>query len=359
MRGRSIGARAVHRRGVCNDLVAIVLCAVSLAMDIARWPSRKFLLGGRITTSMTARRLILGWGLTSTCVALMTCGRSGLDGQSSHHGNAEDSGLLELGDSGPAPDALSGKDAIIVIRMDSLPSTCGNGFVDPGEECDDGNTLFGDGCSTLCQIECDFSCGCGDPTKPCKPVVICGDGIRSSSEACDDGNNSDGDGCSAKCQVEAHWVCPVPGRRCTSVCGDGVLVGSETCDDGNTVPGDGCGQNCLVEGGAQYCGDGVTSGAEECDDGPLNGGSTYGTCEASCKYSRCGDGIVHGPEACDLGDARNTSVYGEPEGCTNGCTRPHYCGDGIVDADYGEMCDLGTLDNWSTHCTPTCHYWLP
>lgn len=32
------------------------------------------------------------------------------------------------------------------------PSTCGNGTVDNGEQCDDGNTLDGDGCSSICVI---------------------------------------------------------------------------------------------------------------------------------------------------------------------------------------------------------------
>jgi F-type H+-transporting ATPase subunit b len=30
---------------------------------------------------------------------------------------------------------------------------CGNGIVEPGEECDDGNTIDGDGCSSKCQRE--------------------------------------------------------------------------------------------------------------------------------------------------------------------------------------------------------------
>jgi uncharacterized protein (TIGR03382 family) len=30
---------------------------------------------------------------------------------------------------------------------------CGDGFVDSGEECDDGNTLSGDGCSDVCVDE--------------------------------------------------------------------------------------------------------------------------------------------------------------------------------------------------------------
>src|SRR6266568_4369054 len=37
------------------------------------------------------------------------------------------------------------------IAGDSL--TCGNGVVDGTEECDDGNTTSGDGCSATCQLE--------------------------------------------------------------------------------------------------------------------------------------------------------------------------------------------------------------
>ena len=34
-----------------------------------------------------------------------------------------------------------------------LESICGNGIVEPGEQCDDGNLNDGDGCSSLCLIE--------------------------------------------------------------------------------------------------------------------------------------------------------------------------------------------------------------
>ncbi|MEP6862757.1 MAG: myxococcus cysteine-rich repeat containing protein [Deltaproteobacteria bacterium] len=36
---------------------------------------------------------------------------------------------------------------------DQQQPTCGNGVVDPGETCDDGNTNNGDGCSSTCQTE--------------------------------------------------------------------------------------------------------------------------------------------------------------------------------------------------------------
>jgi cysteine-rich repeat protein len=38
--------------------------------------------------------------------------------------------------------------------------SCGDGIVDPGEQCDDGNTLDGDGCSATCDTEDGFVCEC-------------------------------------------------------------------------------------------------------------------------------------------------------------------------------------------------------
>ena len=40
----------------------------------------------------------------------------------------------------------------------TISTTCGNGMLDPGEACDDGNTIGGDGCSKICQIENGWLC---------------------------------------------------------------------------------------------------------------------------------------------------------------------------------------------------------
>ncbi len=61
---------------------------------------------------------------------------------------------------------------------------CGNGVVEAGEQCDDGNLVAGDGCSASCRLE------------------VCGNGIRDAGEQCDDGNTVSGDGCSSGCRLE-------------------------------------------------------------------------------------------------------------------------------------------------------------
>jgi cysteine-rich repeat protein len=39
------------------------------------------------------------------------------------------------------------------VVLEPLAPVCGNGHVDPGEQCDDGNRISGDGCSSTCRLE--------------------------------------------------------------------------------------------------------------------------------------------------------------------------------------------------------------
>jgi cysteine-rich repeat protein len=102
---------------------------------------------------------------------------------------------------------------------------CGDGELDDGEECDDGNNTDGDGCSATCTIE-----------EPPPPEPFCGDGELDEGEECDDGNNTDGDGCSEECDIEG----PEP------VCGNGIVEPGEQCDDGNTDDNDSCNNACMI-----------------------------------------------------------------------------------------------------------------
>ena len=193
-------------------------------------------------------------------------------------------------------------------------SKCGNGELEPGEDCDDGNEDNDDPCLHNCKLN------------------VCGDGyILSGYEECDDGNNFDGDGCNANCEVEAHY------------CGDGVLdwdLGEE-CDDGNNFDGDGCSFDCRIE---SECGNGILDFGEECDDGNF---SNEDSCLAWCQLAYCGDGFLwFGVEQCDDGN----NVPGD--GCSPSCFNEGVtCGNGILEP--GEECDDGNLSN-TDGCLANC-----
>jgi fibro-slime domain-containing protein len=212
-----------------------------------------------------------------------------------------------------------------------IPAGCGNGSLESDEECDDGNTASGDGCSLACRQETDFTCP--DPGQPCVSTVVCGDGRVSGKEACDDKNTTGSDGCAADCSaIEPGWVCKAPGVRCQPKCGDAVLTGWEECDDGNAVSGDGCTEACKLEAGyacptagqgchKTVCGDGNKEGSESCDDGNTVPGDG---CAPDCKSepictgtsgctSPCGDGLKLPDEECDDGNVRSG------DGCAADC----------------------------------------
>jgi cysteine-rich repeat protein/predicted outer membrane repeat protein len=202
---------------------------------------------------------------------------------------------------------------------------CGNGDINPPEECDTTN-LNGQSCESLnlgtgtlaCNIDCTFDlsgcsqqpdCGnnivegteeCDDGNQSNEDACLnaclnatCGDGyVWAGHEECDDGNNIDGDSCSAICEDEP----PVN-------CGNGQIETGETCDDGNTNPDDGCSPACLVETGwdcqnqpsvcTPICGDGLIRGTEECDDTNLtNGDGCSDLCEVEPFYACSGEHSV-------------------------------------------------------------------
>ncbi len=81
---------------------------------------------------------------------------------------------------------------------------------------------------------------CADPVCAGAPACAagCGNGRLEGGEACDDGNATHGDGCDGNCTATA--------------CGNGVKTAGEVCDDGNTVNGDGCEDTCKGTGSGRY-----------------------------------------------------------------------------------------------------------
>jgi len=176
----------------------------------------------------------------------------------------------------------------------SPPHYCGDGTKDPGEDCDGGEcctstcdfaaqgTSCNDGILITINDQCDNQGECHGT-----PIVFsfCGDGHIDSGEVCDDGNGNNNDGCSSTCQVEAGWTCTTTNPSvCTllPVCGNGTVEGSEACDDGDTDSGDGCSAACTVESGYTCT------------------GTSPSVCTANPPPPVCGDGVVNTPtEQCD------------------------------------------------------------
>lgn len=117
-------------------------------------------------------------------------------------------------------------DGIATTDIGAAEIGCGDGVAQSflGESCDDGNTDNNDACNNACTS------------------TSCGDGVVNPGEECDNG--------AANSDTEAD-ACRT---TCTSArCGDGVVDAGETCDDGNTADGDACTSTC--EEGAGTGGD--------------------------------------------------------------------------------------------------------
>ncbi|MBI3332169.1 DUF4215 domain-containing protein, partial [Candidatus Peregrinibacteria bacterium] len=230
----------------------------------------------------------------------------------------------------------------------SISPKCGNGTVDPGEECDKG-AFNDDGREFGCREDCTrWRCGdntldqvgslaCRPAEQVCPPLAFEGPNIF---EECDDGNTDNGDGCSSICRAE--------------FCGDGKIDqdgpdndpatkgDNEDCDDRNKNDNDACRNNCKAPG----CGDGVIteSRGETCDEDQFLIPKQDAACrEGKCTY--CGDGVVQSKleqvedpewiEMCDDGNGNNN------DDCPNDC-KMAVCGDGETEGT--EQCDDGNDD---------------
>ena len=136
------------------------------------------------------------------------------------------------------------------------PPFCGDGHLDPGEQCDLGIANADDGpCTLACTL------------------AACGDGLVQPGEQCDLGMDNANDGpCTLTCA--------------TAICGDGLIhAGVEACDDGDANNANiyyGCHPVTCTR--VSWCGDAKTQPEEECD--PEDPNVAELTCTDECQIVR-------------------------------------------------------------------------
>ena len=224
---------------------------------------------------------------------------------------------------------------------------CGNGIVEPPEECDDGNNVNDAECLASCGLpgcddgilngdETDVDCGSGCPAcangLACKLSEDCLSGVCADEicqePTCDDevqnGTESDVD-CGGACNACGDGQgCNGPGD-CTSLychegecqtpaCDDQIKNGIETdLDCGGDCPGCLDGQGCLVPADcvSLICTDDVCQ-PPACEDGEQNGMETDVDCGADCPPCGAGKACLTDADCLDdaLCQSDVCSVYG-------------------------------------------------
>ena len=297
---------------------------------------RRWFFGARVTRSFVAlRSLYLILGVLGLAAAPSACSSgnapSSLTIDSGEPHLAEDCGTPGDEDGNGVADCQDP----VCAGTPTCVAGCGNGHIDPGEQCDDGNHVNGDGCESDCTASCgngimDANEACDDGNRVngdgCEndcTLPVCGNGVLDDGEHCDDGNRVNGDSCENDCSLP--------------VCGNAIKDFFEQCDDGNRVNGDGCENDCSLP----VCGNGITDVGEACDDGNRVNGDD---CENDCSLPVCGNGVLDDGEHCDDGNRVNG------DSCENDCSLP-VCGNAIK--DFGEQCDDGNASN-GDGCDPTC-----
>lgn len=139
------------------------------------------------------------------------------------------------------------------IPQDAAPLGCGNGLLEPPEDCDS-EDLAGESCASLGYESGTLSCAsnCVLDTSACISNSTCGDSVVSPDEECDDGNLTADDGCDGACHVEDGWVCDGSPSVCDDGCGNGVCHASGG-EDHASCPDD-CGWTDLSAGEKHTCG---------------------------------------------------------------------------------------------------------
>ena len=193
---------------------------------------------------------------------------------------------------------------------------CGNGRVDPGETCD---TKIPAGDPGACPATCDDHIACTHDTRSGSDCTV-----SCAHEPITE--PSTGDEC---CPAGTSFDGPAVDGDCSPTCGNGVVDKGETCDTG------------IPRGMVGACPTSTDCVPITCADPAL---ISFGTCSAVCTYT---------PKVLPSGTTLDNCC---PPGATyavdHDCLAS--CGNGVVETDSGESCDVGIPAGAAGACPTSC-----
>jgi len=194
--------------------------------------------------------------------------------------------------------------AVPIVAATCVPNICGDGILQPNEECDDGNTATGDCCSPTCALVaagtvCRASAGQCDVAESCTGTsgTCPADGFVVNGTSCDDNNAcTQSDSCQAGSCAGANPVICTASDQChvagtcnptTGVCSNPVAPEGTVCTDG-----DSCTQtDTCINGSCNGANPVVCTALDQCHvAGTCN--PTTGTCSnpVAAEGTVCNDG---------------------------------------------------------------------
>jgi hypothetical protein len=232
---------------------------------------------------------------------------------------------------------------------DSCPNVlpnCGDGIHDsPAEDCDDGNTVDGDCCSSTCTFEASGS-ACGNSTDnactnpdTCNGAGACQANHESAGVSCGDPSDTD---CTDPDTCDGSGACIVNHLSTGSACGDSsdtectdpdTCGASGTCLDNHAASGSACGDPA-----DNACTDPDTcDGSGACEDNHASSGAACG----DASDTECTDpDTCDGSGMCQSNHAAGGAACGSPS--NTDCTNPDTCdGSGscqVNDESAGTIC---------------------
>lgn len=212
--------------------------------------------------------------------------------------------------------------ALNLVLQSSLAPCCGNGVlddgigspVDVGEQCEDGNQSYCDGCTPSCELEAAPACAPdgNECTQDCSPQAGCNYAPLTGTACADEPGGN---------------VCT------TDVCAAGVCIHPpNTCDDGIACTVDSCDPilGCQATNSDPLCDDGEECTSEVCD--PQSGDPTTG-----CVTTPVADGTVCDDDSVCTTDDQCQGGFCVPQGDPLQCDDGDECTWNDCDAQLGCM----------------------